>query len=687
MRLTKKLFGFLHRVFEKDPDQFLALRLRCDGSSLAWTISDAKLTTAPIGGTAAPLVVDLRNYTVAGLAAYFGMQAGYSIAYVDSTPLVNLGAAVLLDGAGDMSASNGDHLYGYTSLLWSYMEANAVELQEAETQIGNMLLQLSTTTAEDTWLDELGSYYGVPRNQGEIDAVYGPRIIAQVLRPLGNNFAIAAALRSINAGLLANVTNYNTVVNGSYGLFDVDMTVTLEQLAVTAYVTLLLSAVDTINRMRDAGTFLRRLAIITSIHADYYGACISFSGETDVISPELMPSLVLDFTSEGRSYAGLTCNRAGVATRWNASGALEDVDVNALRISKDPVSGLMALLVEEGRTNALRNNTIAGGGVGSLPAPWSMTSSTNGISPAVLGVGVEDGINYIDIGFTGTASLGVAFFIYMEGFTVQAAASGDTWTSSAFVRKISGANPSSQFRLRCSGRSGVGSESEVFNLNLAPTNAALRTQRVSFASVLSNISTSYVMQYIQCSFAAAEVASLVLRIGLPQLELGAFATSPIKTNGAAVTRAADVVSMPLGSWFNASEGTLNVQGNVSAPSGGTRRLVQIGSGGDRIAIGLATTTSARLFVDNSSVTQGDSSVAVASSASLNNVAGSYKANDFIVASNSVLGSADASGTLPTVSNLYVGSDGGTAQFAGGHIRRIEYYSRRLTNAQLQFLTI
>lgn len=285
MQLTKRLFGFLHRVFDKSPEQFLALRLRCDGSGLTWSISNAILSTTPVGGTAAPLVLDLRTYTVAQLAAYLAMQPGYQLAYVDGTPLVNLGAAVLMDGSGDVNTSNGDHLYGYTSMLWSYMEANAVELQAADTQIRNMLLQMSTTTAEDIWLDELGGYYAVPRQQGEADVAYGPRIIASVLRPLGNNVAIEAALRVLNVGLPATVEDYDQIVNNSYGLFDVEMEVSLDQLAVTAYATLLLSAIDTIDRMRDAGTFLRRLAIITSVLATTYVGVIVFSGETVTVLP------------------------------------------------------------------------------------------------------------------------------------------------------------------------------------------------------------------------------------------------------------------------------------------------------------------------------------------------------------------------------------------------------------------
>lgn len=285
MKLTKRLLSYLHRVFDKSPEPFLALRVRCDGTGLTWTVSDAVLTLTPVGGTAVPLTVDLTGTTVGMLATYIASQPGYQVPYVDSSQLSALQATVLMDGAGNVAQSNGDHLYGYTSVLWAYMEANAVELKAAETQIGNMVLQMSTTTAEDMWLDELGSYYKVPRNQGELDPQYGPRIIATVLRPLANNVAIENALRVITGGLPVSVVDYDTIVNNSYGQFDVDMTVSLDFLAVTAYATLLFSIVDTINGMRDAGTFLRRLRILTGVEATYYCAAAVFCGETVTVFP------------------------------------------------------------------------------------------------------------------------------------------------------------------------------------------------------------------------------------------------------------------------------------------------------------------------------------------------------------------------------------------------------------------
>ncbi len=696
MNLTKRLLSYLHRVFDKDPAPFLALRLNCDGSGMTWAVSNGRLTTTPVGGTAAPLSVDLTQYTVASLAGYLTAQTGYTVSYFDATQLSLLGAAVLMDGSGNVAQSNGDHLYGYTSVLWSYMEANAVELKAAEAQIGNMLLQMSTTTAEDIWLDELGGYYKVPRNQGELDAQYGPRIIAQVLRPLGNNVAIESALRVINNGLPVSVDDYDTIVNNSYGQFDVNMTVSLEFLAVAAYATLLLSITDTIDKMRDAGTFLRRIAILTGVHADYYAASGVISGETVSIYPDLTPSLMLDFTAEGRSYPGLVCGRTGTATRWNSSGVLESVAPNTLRISRDRDSGQMGLLIEQERTNSIRNNTMVGAVAGgSFPTNWSQTLAGPGVSSAsVSGVGIEDGISYIDFAITRTSSASSSSItIYFDEYNAQAAVPNSKWTSSVFVRRLSGTLVPTQTSIRIGGVDGAGvGLGTAGNLNVTPTTSSLSGQRHSMSTTLSNASTAFVRSWLVISIPAGGDDSFIMRVGLPQLELGSAPTSTILTAGSAVSRAAENVSMLTGEWFNASEGVmlLTCKVGVVGFSLGQFSAAKLWSS----AAGEISTRLDASFLNfnviASSVTQADLDVFIPSLAQSNKLAGAYKANDFIAAVNGQIGSPDTNGSVPAAvpnSRLYLGPDASEPTFSVILIHHFEYHPRRLTNAQLQFLTM
>jgi len=67
------------------------------------------------------------------------------------------------------------------------------------------------------------------------------------------------------------------------------------------------------------------------------------------------------------------------------------------------------------------------------------------------------------------------------------------------------------------------------------------------------------------------------------------------------------------------------------------------------------------------------------------IAGCFKLNDFAVSANGLSVQTDTVSQVPTVNNLQIAS----SRFAGvlnGHVRRLAYYPRRLTNAELQALT-
>lgn len=423
MRLTQKLLKLLHRVFTKDPQSFLAFRLGYNGQ-LKWEVRDGSLITSVIGGTGVGITVDLTQYTLAQLATYLAAQTGYTVTALTSD-YPTLSSMVLIDGTGDIAMSNGDHLNGYTSLLWSYLDANAFELKAAADQVVEMLKQMSTRSsaadrkkagvftwadpigvsttynsvtktagtsafdsgarsfqrhtngcvaefrsselsskiagitttppvgyatagiefafywkangdlsiieggtergtfatynpntrarieydkesvryyidgawvrtvtgqldkvcllavslqspgasllevsfgpygsAEGEWLDELGSYYAVPRLPGETDAFYGRRIIAEVLLPKGNNVAIAAALTQATGGRFARVIdavdNPPGGADSLLGLFDAVFGFDFVTDDFSAYTASVLALIE---RLRYAGTHLRKIEL------------------------------------------------------------------------------------------------------------------------------------------------------------------------------------------------------------------------------------------------------------------------------------------------------------------------------------------------------------------------------------------------------------------------------------------
>jgi hypothetical protein len=176
-----------------------------------------------------------------------------------------------------------------------------------------------------------------------------------------------------------------------------------------------------------------------------------------------------------------------------------------------------------------------------------------------------------------------------------------------------------------------------------------------------------------------------------QLELGAFATSPIVTVGSTVTRSADgAVINPLGSWFNAVEGTLLMEATRYAHRASTQYVGfydGTATNGVGFVNGTGTPAQQRGDVTVSSVAQAQ--LIYTASATVDTVyrqAFAYKANDFAGSMNGGAVLTDTSGTLPVVDRLAIGiSNAGTVWLAG-HIRRVRYYGSRLPNATLQALT-
>jgi hypothetical protein len=135
----------------------------------------------------------------------------------------------------------------------------------------------------------------------------------------------------------------------------------------------------------------------------------------------------------------------------------------------------------------------------------------------------------------------------MGGYTTTAS-TGESWTTASYF-KLAGGSLTNVSEMRISVTDSSGSSFTAFT----PTNAALRTQRVTHARVLGTTTSVGNLTRITTS----GVADFTLRVGLPQLELGSFATSPIRTSGATVTRAADRLTYNLAAnapWFQSSSG-------------------------------------------------------------------------------------------------------------------------------------
>jgi hypothetical protein len=193
--------------------------------------------------------------------------------------------------------------------------------------------------------------------------------------------------------------------------------------------------------------------------------------------------------------------------------------------------------------------------------------------------------------------------------------------------------------------------------------------------------------------AGSTAIDITLRIGLPQLEQGAFATSVIPTTSGAATRAADVVEITgsnFSSWYRQAEGTVFAMFGPYANGGATKNpgIVQVdsGSAANRIGLFAGISISPVFIVDNSSVNQAYIPTGALTTSATSKISGAYKLNDFARAVNGSDLGTDSGGTVPTLSQMLIGAGSGGVNELNGTIRRLTYWNQRLPNSTLQAIT-
>lgn len=404
-------------------------------------------------------------------------------------------------------------------------------------------------------------------------------------------------------------------------------------------------------------------------------------------------SLIIDFTSGGALDSRITFTRSTTGTYIDSAGVLQSAAINTHRFDYNPTTlQSNGLFIEEQRTNSVRNSTMVGavaGTPGTLPTNWSVVAS--GMAFNVIGTGTENGINYIDIQAVGTTTAGSSA-VRFEATNQVSAVSGESWTGSFYIRQVSGAITNiTTIGTNIFGRTAANavnadsSTGSSFLSTISATNLSVARRKHSFA--LADATTAFVNTQLLLTHSVGVAIDITLRIGLPQLEKGAFATSVIPTTTAAATRAADVASInTLTPWFNATEGTLYSEATLTnivsfntiaslsdGTSANSMRTVQWNDGTDRpFSIATGGVTQANYFNTGQIGTA--------------KYAGAYKLNDVNASKNGSIGITDTTATIPVVTALWLGQTGSSLFLLNGYLKIIKYYPRRLTNAELQILT-
>lgn len=371
-------------------------------------------------------------------------------------------------------------------------------------------------------------------------------------------------------------------------------------------------------------------------------------------------------------------SRASTAVYFDAQGVMRTAAVNEARYSHGYVDGRWVptgLIVEAAATNLVRDSNRTTSQYGWIGVPGTTVTGTVDAASAPDGTQTATVVNAISAGW----SL----------YTICQVQSGSTMTYSYYykigtaakVMHAVYAEQVNQFIVSATDSRGV----DVGN--------GWRRQHVTF--VVPAGCTS--VRVYPCRDVAGTVSvwgnmlesgntptSVILTSGAPETRAGDVAPS------AAVTRAADVLNMPTAGWYRQDEGTFITETERAflPVSGANHIIFDVGAGGVFGTSVYTTETSGGLSA-SPSVAPMQLSINRSTTDRIKRVALALKVNDaaLSVNNNTAVGTDTDNGVPVNPTRLTIGSaswgGGAFGSFYGGHIKRLAYIPRRLSNADLQ----
>lgn len=304
-------------------------------------------------------------------------------------------------------------------------------------------------------------------------------------------------------------------------------------------------------------------------------------------------SLYSNFDGLRRQLRGFSdvadVTRATTATYFDAAGVLQTATVGMARLGYRFITAsstwvLAGLLVEAQATNFVINSVADGavaGTPGTAPTSWNIIGSINGITRQIVGTGVSNGIPYIDIRFSGTATANGNVSIYPQNYP---AAVGQTWTGSVWAALVAGALPTPTTSF-VEVVNEIGPDASYYTTN--PFNPTAQFTRRPLSRTMVNATTNRTQHYLQQSYATGASFDYTIRLGGWQMEQGSSASSLILTTTAQATRSPDFLSKAVGPEFNPVSQTMLLRARWE----GALRASRIGgwdggSDNDRIIVDL-----------------------------------------------------------------------------------------------------
>jgi len=346
-------------------------------------------------------------------------------------------------------------------------------------------------------------------------------------------------------------------------------------------------------------------------------------------------------TTTGKAQDLITFTRSTTGTYLGSDGLLKSAAINEARIEYDASGNCLGLLVEEARTNVLtRSNEF-------LTAPWNGSAGN-----VVSNIPSIDGGQCFKLSSNGGAA----------DYWIQSGVASNGQRKSIWARTVSGTGTA-----------------HILGHNSVPATLVTLTEEWQRFSLNVGVGEAGGTNFYAVDFRGSNTLSEILVFGA-QLEQGTFPTSYIPTSGSAVTRAADVASLAVSEFgYNQDQGTVFINCLITEqPSSNLRvidgdsnnkRWMYVNNPGDNFGLKYYDGTNNVTLVGSGIPLNMKAAVAVTPT------------QVFGAANSSNVGSGAHSGTLLDISQFNF--------FANltGHIKSVQYYPLRLSNAQLQALTV
>jgi hypothetical protein len=166
-----------------------------------------------------------------------------------------------------------------------------------------------------------------------------------------------------------------------------------------------------------------------------------------------------------------------------------------------------------------------------LPTNWGVL----GLTQTIVGTGTENGLQYIDLRFNGTASAG-STRVRFEATTGIAGTVGQNWSASLWAKNVDTPTPPNITFMRISERNAGGTALAQGDLTITPTTTL---QRFAYTRANTDATCAFVNLELAFFHTVGAAYDFTIRIAAPQMELGAYATTWVPTTTAAVTRIKD----------------------------------------------------------------------------------------------------------------------------------------------------